>query len=731
MKIHTLPILLSFLSPLTANADLVAHWSLEEGLGTTATDSTANNRNGTLTSGVTWNTTDLPPVPTGSIAAASFDGLNGQIDITGYKGISGTGDRSISAWIKTETDDVIQDMAIVSWGSNLSTQKWTFRVNSGNGEQGTIRIEANGGFFVGNTVVTDAQWHHVVVTWADDGTPNIVDAKLYVDGVLDAELGNLESPPSASQSVAINTASGADVRIGENFVVDRNWQGFIDEVRIYDEALDAEEIANLFSGTQILSGFVANEEAVASGAPVELSWTADSANDTLMIDNGVGDVSGSNMITVNPTTTTTYTLTGTRGGETQEKEITVLVDEDPLIRLFDTLQADMILSGQSIELSFDVFGEASLSINGTDVSGEMSLVVSPTETTTYVLTATNPFGSVTSEVTVLVLDESAPNLSWSAADLVDGSLARWDPAINTTGNNGIAFVNATGGEVQSGSSNFTGVNAWVNSPGYNLNGNPGDSWQDGLGNAVTQQDVSWEMVFRPGDFTGTHTLFNTGGSGSGTAFTLTGSTLNFILQAVANDAQRVILPIDLATLGEATDFFHVVATADVGATGVGTAALYVNGVLVNGPSSSTGIINDWDGSDLAELGKGANIPTNAAFPFEAFTGDIATLSYYENRILDAGQITAKYEEIAGVGGELVITDISFDRGSGEISITFDSVSGRTYALETEIDLSEEQWFEVEDSILADDSQTVFTLNESSLPDVGSLKRFFRIRPGVQ
>ncbi|MDB4435558.1 LamG domain-containing protein, partial [bacterium] len=73
---------------------------------------------------------------------------------------------------------------IVSWGTNLGTQKWTFRVQSQNGTPGAIRIEANGGFFVGNTVVTDAEWHHVAVTWANDGTPDVLDAKLYVDGVL-------------------------------------------------------------------------------------------------------------------------------------------------------------------------------------------------------------------------------------------------------------------------------------------------------------------------------------------------------------------------------------------------------------------------------------------------------------------------------------------------------------------------------------------------------------------
>ena len=105
--------------------------------------------------------------------------------------------RTISAWIRTSHNNP-QDRGILSWGINQTTRKWTFRIQTQNGTPGTIRIEANGGFFVGNTVVTDGNWHHVAVTWENDGTPDILDSKLYVDGVLDAEYGNLTTPPSAS-----------------------------------------------------------------------------------------------------------------------------------------------------------------------------------------------------------------------------------------------------------------------------------------------------------------------------------------------------------------------------------------------------------------------------------------------------------------------------------------------------------------------------------------------------
>jgi len=212
---------------------------------------------------------------------------------------------------------------------------------------------------------------------------------------------------------------------------------------------------------------------------------------------------------------------------------------------------------------------------------------------------------------------------------------------------------------------------------------------------------------------------------------LTDSILDFRFQTANTDAERLIISTDLAALGSADEFFHIVVTADVGVGTVGTAELYVNGQLLAGPTSSTGFIDDWDGGDLAELGKGGNIPASTTFPFEAFDGDIALFNYYGDRILSAAAVSEKYAALGGSGGGLSITAIDYDLGSGEISLTFNSVPGRTYALETTLDLSAVNWTEVDDSIQADDTQTTVVLNESSLTNSGAARRFFRIRPGLE
>ena len=118
MKLANILLVLLALSHLGLRADLVAHWTLEEGTGATAGDSTANGRTGTIAGTTLWNTTDLPPVPAGTTAALEMDGVDDQINIVGYKGISGAGDRSVSAWIKPELNSTSQNMGIVSCVSN-------------------------------------------------------------------------------------------------------------------------------------------------------------------------------------------------------------------------------------------------------------------------------------------------------------------------------------------------------------------------------------------------------------------------------------------------------------------------------------------------------------------------------------------------------------------------------------------------------------------------------------
>ncbi|MDO5979741.1 LamG-like jellyroll fold domain-containing protein [Flavivirga spongiicola] len=161
---------------------------------------------------------------------ADFDGTD-EVVVNGYNGIEGGDDRTIIAWIKTTTTND----AIASWGTTATSAKWIFLVDG----SGRIRAEVAGGSIVGTTTINDGQWHHVACTFSNDGTPNINELKIYIDGQLDTI--------SSSSSRTINTGNGT-VKIGTDHA-SRRFLGQIDDLHIIDEAWSASQILSDYNGS--------------------------------------------------------------------------------------------------------------------------------------------------------------------------------------------------------------------------------------------------------------------------------------------------------------------------------------------------------------------------------------------------------------------------------------------------------------------------------------------------
>ncbi|MDA7890200.1 leucine-rich repeat protein, partial [Akkermansiaceae bacterium] len=162
---------------------------------------------------------------------------NPLVTIPGYKGIRGTKSRTVSAWIKTNNTYG----AIVSWGKDFSGQWMSFGLANPNNKKGLITLHVGSRRIDGNAELADGEWHHVAFTWKDDGTPDVTDAKLYVDGQLEAV------EPFGVNHGLFNTASSDDLVIGSGFASDR-FNGLIDDLRIYDQALNDEAIRLLSLG---------------------------------------------------------------------------------------------------------------------------------------------------------------------------------------------------------------------------------------------------------------------------------------------------------------------------------------------------------------------------------------------------------------------------------------------------------------------------------------------------
>ena len=243
--------------------DPVAWWTLDEPNGIIAADF-IGDANGILMNGPAWTDGIID-------GGLSFDGTDDYVDIVGYKGVTGETSRTCSAWIKTTA---VSD-EIIAWGDDSPGGKWLIRVN----EDGALRTEVQGGYIYGTTVVNDGNWHHIVVVLDSDGTPDISEVLLYVDGQLETISDVLDEP--------ISTATGQNVAIGVfTLVQNRYFQGLIDDVRIYDVALNVTQIRAVMGNPFVSQAWV-DDDYTSDGANDGHVWGYDAFD---KIQDGIGSV---------------------------------------------------------------------------------------------------------------------------------------------------------------------------------------------------------------------------------------------------------------------------------------------------------------------------------------------------------------------------------------------------------------------------------------------------------
>lgn len=194
---------------------LVAHWKFDEGAGTIAYDSAGDN-DGTIY-GAVWTTGKID-------GALLFDGTNDYIDCG--SGPSNYDAITVSAWMRTTTEGILVSNRYNAYSYGTWYTLSSMDVEVGDNSQGGYK-HLN---FI--TATLDGVWHHIVYT--KNGTNNTV----YVDGSLDQEFTS-----NADISLDVPTFIGRRWTKGEYV----NWfNGTIDDVRIYDRALSAEEIEQIY-----------------------------------------------------------------------------------------------------------------------------------------------------------------------------------------------------------------------------------------------------------------------------------------------------------------------------------------------------------------------------------------------------------------------------------------------------------------------------------------------------
>ncbi|HUT47161.1 MAG TPA: LamG-like jellyroll fold domain-containing protein, partial [Sedimentisphaerales bacterium] len=206
--------------------DLGAYWKLDEEEGSVAKDSVSDNR-GTVYGDPIWQ-------PAGGMVAGAleFDGVNDYVS-TQFVLDPSEGPFSVFAWIKGGAPGQV----IISQSDGIGTGETWIGIDALGGNLMTGLVPPPLGRFVpqplvSESIITNGQWHHVGFAW--DGSYRI----LYVDGIEVAK-------DTAAQNPLKSADGGLYIGAGKNLDVGTFFSGLIDDVRIYNVALTAEEIGEL------------------------------------------------------------------------------------------------------------------------------------------------------------------------------------------------------------------------------------------------------------------------------------------------------------------------------------------------------------------------------------------------------------------------------------------------------------------------------------------------------
>lgn len=200
-----------------AKADLVALYEFEDD----ASDSTSNGLNGTLMGDASIVSDD----ERGNVL--SLDGDGDYVDCGNNSVFDATEAITVAAWIKVDAFDK-------SWQSIVTKGDNTWRL-ARHGNYRHLKFKCDGltiDGVKGRVRMDDGKWHHAAAVY--DGEK----LSMYIDG----ELNKIKYATGS-----INTDE-SNVYIGANSTKEgREWNGLIDDVAIFDHALDPNEVTQLYT----------------------------------------------------------------------------------------------------------------------------------------------------------------------------------------------------------------------------------------------------------------------------------------------------------------------------------------------------------------------------------------------------------------------------------------------------------------------------------------------------
>jgi hypothetical protein len=243
--------MLSLVLTSATRADLVGWWRLDEGTGTTAYDSSGNGNDGTILGNPRW--------VAGKIGSAlDFDGNGDYIDCGNDPIFNITKEITLAIWVNANDIGNGQHNCWMGKGDNT----YAIKHQSGNNLEFFIYDGTwHSTNYTTNINSLNGEWHHMAGTY--DGS----ELKFYLDG---------EMVLSTVYASTIGTSSD-DVTLAENSqATGRYFDGMLDDARIYNKALPADDIKSIMMGGAFPYAYSPDpaDGSIHADTWVTLSWKA-------------------------------------------------------------------------------------------------------------------------------------------------------------------------------------------------------------------------------------------------------------------------------------------------------------------------------------------------------------------------------------------------------------------------------------------------------------------------
>jgi hypothetical protein len=246
-------------------SNLLYYWKFDRLSGGTAQDSSGNGVNASLSGGTVWSSNVAPSVDFENPGALYFDGVNDKVAFSS----TSTESVSIAGWIYMSSDGTNgggTPRVVEFAGSKLYIRTSdSYRLGYEAYWSTTTGVWKSSA----SDVVALNGWYHVAVTYDGSSISNV--PTFYINGV------SLGAATTSTAPVGTRGVIAALSYIGNNSGNTAAFNGYIDDLRVYDTALTAAQVRSLAAGRYANTGGT-NTVTLTGNTTVNAALDIDSGN---------------------------------------------------------------------------------------------------------------------------------------------------------------------------------------------------------------------------------------------------------------------------------------------------------------------------------------------------------------------------------------------------------------------------------------------------------------------